>query len=192
MMSHSLPSPERVQAAIEGDALAFEAVIRACIPVVLGWCKRLSGQSVDPEDAAHDILVVVVDRLSHLRDPKAFPAWLFQITRKRLSTLRRRAWFSTWLDHEPADSRLDPEALHHSNDCSRRVQALLNQLPEAQRVVLVLHDLEERSDAETAQMLRIPKGTVKSRLRLGRRALRRLATADGLWPHGLTLAEEVS
>lgn len=187
-MQRSLPSPERIAAAIAGDTLAFEAVVRACLPVVLGWCKRLSGPSVDPEDAAHDILVIVVDRLHGLRDPAAFPAWLFQITRKRLSSLRRRAWFGTMLEWEPVDPRPDPEAQHTSNDCSRRVQALLDRLPETQRMVLVLHDLEERSDAETAAMLGIPKGTVKSRLRLGRAALRKLALADGLWPSGLVLA----
>ena len=187
-MRKSLPSPERIAAAIAGDTLAFEAVVRACLPVVLGWCKRLSGPSVDPEDAAHDILVIVVDRLHGLRDPAAFPAWLFQITRKRLSSLRRRAWFGTMLEWEPVDPRLDPEAQHTSNDCSRRVQALLDRLPETQRMVLVLHDLEERSDAETAMMLGIPKGTVKSRLRLGRAALRKLALEDGLWPSGLMLA----
>ena len=187
-MRKSLPSSERVAAAIAGDTLAFEAVVRACLPVVLGWCKRLSGPSVDPEDAAHDILVIVVDRLHGLRDPAAFPAWLFQITRKRLSSLRRRAWFGTMLEGEPVDPRLDPEAQHTSNDCSRRVQALLDRLPETQRMVLVLHDLEERTDAETAIMLGIPKGTVKSRLRLGRAALRKLALEDGLWPSGLVLA----
>ena len=187
-MRKSLPSSERVAAAIAGDTLAFEAVVRACLPVVLGWCKRLSGPSVDPEDAAHDILVIVVDRLHGLRDPAAFPAWLFQITRKRLSSLRRRAWFGTMLEWEPVDPRLDPEAQHTSKDCSRRVQALLDRLPETQRMVLVLHDLEERSDAETARMLGIPKGTVKSRLRLGRAALRKLALEDGLWPSGLVLA----
>jgi RNA polymerase sigma-70 factor (ECF subfamily) len=187
-MTSSLPSPERVAAAIRGDALAFEAVVRASLPVVLGWCKRLSGPSVDFEDAAHDILVVVVDRLSGLRDPEAYSAWLFQITRKRLASLRRRAWFGTLLEQEPADTRLDPEAQHYSNDCSRRVQALLDELPEKQRIVLVLHDLEERSDAETAAMLGIPKGTVKSRLRLGRHALRKLAMDEGLWPRGLVLA----
>lgn len=187
-MRKSLPSAERVAAAIAGDTMAFEAVVRACLPVVLGWCKRLSGTSVDPEDAAHDILVIVVDRMHGLRDPAAFPAWLFQITRKRLSSLRRRAWFGTMLEWEPVDPRLDPEAQHTSNDCSRRVQALLDRLPEAQRMVLVLHDLEERSDAETAAMLGIPKGTVKSRLRLGRAALRKLALEDGLWPSNLVLA----
>ena len=187
-MRKSLPSAERVAAAIAGDTLAFEAVIRACLPVVLGWCKRLSGPAVDPEDAAHDILVIVVDRMHGLREPAAFPAWLFQITRKRLSSLRRRAWFGTILEWEPVDPRLDPEAQHTSNDCSRRVQALLDRLPETQRMVLVLHDLEERSDAETAAMLGIPKGTVKSRLRLGRAALRKLALEDGLWPSGLVLA----
>lgn len=187
-MRKSLPSAERVAAAIAGDTMAFEAVVKACLPVVLGWCKRLSGPSVDPEDAAHDILVIVVDRMHGLRDPAAFPAWLFQITRKRLSSLRRRAWFGTMLEWEPVDPRLDPEAQHTSNDCSRRVQALLDRLPEAQRMVLVLHDLEERSDAETAAMLGIPKGTVKSRLRLGRAALRKLALEDGLWPSNLVLA----
>lgn len=189
-MNPALPSREQVAQAIHGDEVAVEAVVHRCMPVVLGWCLRLSGPSVDPEDAAHDILLVVMDRLGGLRQPEAFPAWLFQITRKTLASRRRRAWFWGWLDREPLDTRLDPEAEHHSRDCSLRVQAMLDRLPQAQRQVLVLHDLEERSDSETAEILGISKNTVKSRLRAGRGKLRAMALDEGLWPMAAPRAEE--
>ena len=181
-MKPSLPSPELIQRALDGDQLAFEAVISDSVPAVLGWCKRLGGPRVDPEDASHDILLLVVRRLPSLRDPQAYPAWLFQVTRKTLANLRRKMWFSSLLDREPADQRQNPEQLHAQAERIHRIQMLVDQLPLKQRQVVVLHDLEERSDTETAALLNIPKGTVKSRLRAGRLKLRQLALDAELWP----------
>ena len=97
-MKHPLPSPARIQQALDGDELAFEAVVSDSIPTVLGWCERLGGPRVEPEDAAHDILLIVVRKLPALRDPKAYPAWLFHITRKTLANRRRRVWFTSLMD----------------------------------------------------------------------------------------------
>jgi RNA polymerase sigma-70 factor (ECF subfamily) len=68
------------------------------------------------------------------------------------------------------------------------IRAAIRELPTHQREVLVLHDLEERPDSEVAALLGIPRNTVKSRLRRGRRALReRVVDLDS--PE--TLSEEV-
>lgn len=181
-MKHPLPSPARIQQALDGDELAFEAVVSDSIPTVLGWCERLGGPRVEPEDAAHDILLIVVRKLPALRDPKAYPAWLFQITRKTLANRRRRVWFTSLMDREPVDQRENPEQQHARAYRAHRVQQLVDQLPAGQRQVVVLHDLEERSDRETAELLGISKNTVKSRLRAGRIKLRGLALDAGLWP----------
>ena len=164
--------------AIAGDEHASSQVVDCALPVVLGWCLRLCG-GADPEDAAHDVLVVVLERLSGLRQPEAFPAWLFQITRKICASRRRRhrVWGSLFGQASPQAS---PAQLTERQRKARRVQAILDQLTPAHREVLVLHDVEGRSDSEVARLLDIPKGTVKSRLRNGRKAFRERAARAGL------------
>jgi RNA polymerase sigma-70 factor (ECF subfamily) len=184
-MPRPLPSTDTVSAATSGVPGALERLVDESLPVVLGWCKRLLGPRGDPEDAAHDAMVVVIDHIGELRDPVAFPGWLFQITRRVLATHRRRAWLRRWLpgtDTDTADAGPSPERHYLRDETARTVQGLLDQLPEAQRSTLILHDLEGRSDAEVADILGVPKGTVKSRLRLGRQRLKNLAEEAGLIP----------
>ncbi len=184
-MLRPLPSTETVTAAISGVPGALDRVMDDSLPVVLGWCKRLLGPRGDPEDAAHDVLVVVLDHLGELNDPVAFPGWLFQVTRRVLATHRRRAWVRRWIpgaSTETTDLGPSPERRYLRDETARSVQELLDQLPEAQRITLILHDLEDRSDSEVADILGVPKGTVKSRLRLGRARLKTLAEEIGLAP----------
>ncbi|MFT5680909.1 MAG: RNA polymerase sigma-70 factor (ECF subfamily) [Myxococcota bacterium] len=184
-MPRPLPSTDTVAAAIRGVPGALDQVVSTSLPAVLGWCKRLLGPRGDPEDAAHDVLVVLIDHIGTLQDPVAFPGWLFQVTRRVLSTHRRRAWVRHWLpgaSTETTDTGPSPERRYLRDETARSVQELLDQLPEAQRITLILHDLEDRSDAEVADILGVPKGTVKSRLRLGRARLKTLAEGAGLVP----------
>ena len=184
-MNRSLPGTDTVAAAIQGTPGALDRLIDGSLPAVLGWCKRLLGPRGDPEDAAHDVLVVVIDRIGELKDPIAFPSWLFQVTRRVMATHRRRAWVRRWMpgaSTDIVDLGPSPERRYLADEVSRSVQDMLDQLPEAQRITLILHDLEGRSDSEVADLLGIPKGTVKSRLRLGRARLKTLAEAAGLMP----------
>lgn len=184
-MLRPLPSTEIVTAAVRGVPGALDRVMDDSLPVVLGWCKRLLGPRGDPEDATHDVLVVLLDHLGELKDPVAFPSWLFQVTRRVLATHRRRAWLRRWnpeASTETTDLSPSPERRYLRDETARSVQELLDQLPESQRITLILHDLEDRSDAEVADILGVPKGTIKSRLRLGRARLKTLAEAAGLVP----------
>ena len=90
-----------------------------------------------------------------------------------------------WVPGAPVES-IDPgpgpSRWSELSETSRQVQAALDHLPEKQREVLVLCDLEERTAFEVAELLAIPPGTVKSRLRLGRERFRRAARTLGLGP----------
>lgn len=147
------------------------------LPVVLGWCKRLGSGRINAEDAAHDVFEIVLQRLSSLRDPSVFSSWLYGITRRVLAGHRRRAWFRKWLpgiEPEGIDEGPSPFRRAEQSEVAVRVQHALSQLTDAHREVLVLCDLEERADSEVAEMLGVPKGTVKSRLRRARINLRAL------------------
>ncbi|MFZ5477982.1 MAG: RNA polymerase sigma factor [Myxococcota bacterium] len=172
------PSPDLLAAARRGSGEARDALIDAWLPSVVTWCARLGGPRVDPEDAAHDVFIVVLTRLDGLREPERFPSWVFGITRRVLAQHRRRAWWSRWVPGavvDAVDPGRDPDEVAALSETSRRVQAALEELPEAQRTVLILCDLEERADSEVADLLDCPLGTVRSRLRLARERFRRVA-----------------
>jgi len=174
---------ELVAAAASGDQPALDRLVDECLPAVLGWCARLGGPKVDAEDAAHDVMMVVVTRIDRLTKPESFPYWIFGICRNVLRSHRRRAWIARWVPGEPPEQRdRGPLADRRVElgETARRVQSVLSELPAAQREVLVLCDLEERSSSEVATLLGIAQGTVKSRLRLARRRFRLVAGDMGL------------
>lgn len=162
-------TPALLLAVTEGDDEARAALVRAWGPVVLGWCARLGGGAIDVEDVAHEVMLKMLLRLDTLRAPEAFPAWLFSVTRSELNRARRRAWLRRWLPGAPPE-QVAPAADPVANDLIRRVHRALDRLDPSLREVLVLCDLEERTDPEAAQLLGLPVGTVKSRLRRARAA----------------------
>jgi RNA polymerase sigma factor (sigma-70 family) len=174
-----------VRAAREGVPGAMGRLLDQWVPVVIGWCARLGGPTIHPEDAAQDVFERVLDRITVLQSPEAFPSWLFQITRRVLAQHRRRAWFRRWLPDavvEATDPAPDPQRATEGAQITLRVREALAALPSHHREVLVLCDLEERADTEAADLLGIPRNTVKSRLHRARAALRAslkdLAQAD--------------
>ncbi|MEO0603870.1 MAG: RNA polymerase sigma factor [Myxococcota bacterium] len=175
IMTARLPDPQLVLDALGGEQNEVNLLVKAWLPHVYRWCERLGGPGFDSEDAAHEILLVMCRRLHSLRDAGQFPSWLFGITRRTLANHRRRAWWKRWLPAAVVEDRGAPAAQHRSSEISdahRTVWTALSSLTEAHREVIVLCELEERSGSEAAALLGIPLGTVKSRLRSARVALR--------------------
>jgi RNA polymerase sigma-70 factor (ECF subfamily) len=154
---------------------ALDRLCDVWLPVVLGWTTRLGGPRIDPEDAAHDVFLVVFRRIGDVERVEAFKSWLFGITRRVIAAHRRRAWLRRWLPGavpDVATTAADPGRRAEQTQTADRVWVAILALPDHHREVLVLCDLEERADSEVAELLRVPKGTVKSRLRRARLALR--------------------
>jgi len=151
------------------------AGLRELIPLVLGWCKRLGGPHVVAEDAAADVLEIALRKQHGLRDPAALKSWLYSITRRVLASHRRRAWIRRWvpgLTLERMVSPSDPHQQAESSELAQAVRVAIGRLPMHHREVVVLCDLEERTDSEVSEILGVPKNTIKSRLRRARHALR--------------------
>lgn len=185
-------------AAVQGDAAALDRLVVVWGPAVLRWCARLGGPAIDEEDAAHDVFERVFEGLHTLREPGAFPSWLFMTTRRVVSDHRRRARLRRWLPFaeapEPGHTET-PLREHARSALARRVQEVLDGMAPDLREVLVLCEMEERDGPEVAALLDLPLGTLKSRLRRAREqfardAGRRHLTADLLEVDGV--AEGVS
>jgi len=176
-MSLAIPNPSLVPAALAREPGALDALAEAWLPHVYRWCHRLGGPSLDAEDAAHEALIVMCRRLDSVNSPAVFQSWLFNICRKIIANQRKRAWFKRWVPgaavREQEFAGWGPDRSLEARRAAVMVWKVLERLPESQREVLVLVELEERTNAETAELLNIPTGTVKSRLRAAREAFRR-------------------
>lgn len=165
------PSPELLERVCEGDREARRTLFETWAPVVMRWCAHLGGPHVDPEDAAHDVLVTAMTRIHSVQHPDRFDAWMFGITRRVLTAHRRRGWLRRWIPGmmgDVEDLREGPSAAYERTERSAKVRAVLDELPADLREVLVLCDIEERPDEHVAALLGIPTGTAKSRLRRAR------------------------
>lgn len=163
--------PDRVLAAQQGDLLALDELLDETMP----WVGRLCGSiALDAgPDAAQEAMIQVLRDLRTLRDPGALRGWVRRIATREAVRHAERARREPTLDHlertladrEPT-ARLDPLL-------ARDVQRVLEELSPDQRAILVLRDLEGLSEAETAEVLAVARGTIKSRLHRAREAFRK-------------------
>ncbi len=182
-MTRPLPSPDLFHAYRDGSPGAEEELLRAWLPIILAWTDRLGHGLIDVDDAAQEALITVSRTLGRVYDAARFPAWVYGVVRRTVARHRRRVWWRRWVG-EPSPAARDggrtPDRLTEGLEEIRAVRRLLARLPARQAEVMVLCDLEERSQSEAAELLGVPVGTVKSRLRLGRAHFERLATGLGL------------
>lgn len=172
-----MPAPALVAAALADAPHAVDRLAAAWLPHVVRWCHRLGGPGIDAEDAAHETLLVMCRNVGRVRSVDDFPSWLFGVTRRVVANHRRRVWWRRWLpgaSTERADRARGPLETVEARQAAERVWKALDQLSDIQREVLVLCELEERPGSEVAELLGVPLGTVKSRLRLAKEAFRKV------------------
>jgi len=173
-------------ALLAGTPGARQQFYRRHVHTVVRWCARLGGRGVDPEDAAHEVFIVALEKVGRFK-PGRFEPWLFAITRRVVANHRRRAAARTaWAKLTGAQldplrpPRHDPHEASVRSEAWAAVCACLERLSAKHREVLVLCELEDRTAVEVAAMLRIPQGTVYTRLHYAKASFRRAAEQTGL------------
>ncbi|HET9121872.1 MAG TPA: sigma-70 family RNA polymerase sigma factor [Acidiferrobacteraceae bacterium] len=126
------------------------------------------------DDLVQDTMIKALRHQGQLREPEAQAAWLFTILANSYRDHFRRQRDMEDIDDLELAADATPETELADTQIQRKVRAAIIQLPEGQRQVVTLVDLEGFSYVEVAQILSIPSGTVMSRLCRGRQALREL------------------
>lgn len=170
-----------VQRARSGDAAAFEALVRRHLRAAHAVALGVMVDQADAEDICQDAFIAALEQLDALTEPHRFGAWLLRIVRNRaLSALRKRRVRATepleWAVRSASDS--DPARDAARSALRDRLSVALDTLPEHQRQIVLLHDLEEWKHREIGELLGMPEGTVRHHLFLARRALRERLQAD--------------
>ena len=162
---------------VEMRASTFRAMYDAHLDFVWRNLRRLGVSEADAEDRTQEVFVVAHRRFEEFEDRGHGPrAWLFQIVLRVASDARRHrrrhpedpdgglAMGRASIDATQQDAVLRREQLS-------RLDAALDTIDVGRRAVLVLHEIEEMTAPEIAQVLGIPLNTVYSRLRVARTEL---------------------
>lgn len=123
------------------------------------------------DDLVQETLSLGLQKAHQLREPERLNAWLYSILNNCWKQHLRRYRPHEDLDNERPGDELAPEAAVDQLETVTRVRQAVAQLPDQQRRVLALVDLEGLSYCEVASVLEIPMGTVMSRLHRGRKTL---------------------
>jgi RNA polymerase sigma-70 factor, ECF subfamily len=136
---------------------------------------RIGVPESDVADAAQEVFVVVHKRLAEFEGRSKATTWLFAICLRVASDRRRTARAHREIASvDPAHDPSGPDEIAPLDRQRARglLRAILDRLPDEQRIVFCLFELEEMSGDEIAELLDVPVGTVRSRLRLARESFR--------------------
>jgi RNA polymerase sigma-70 factor (ECF subfamily) len=178
-----------IRRARTGDAAAFEVLVDSRIDRCYRLAWSILSSEADAADATQDALVSAWRQLPRLRDPASFDGWLNRIVANAALKARRHRVRLREVSVRPAypgdeTPQSEPRRDLHArtamdefvdNDAIGRA---FDRLRPKDRVILVLHHIEERPVAEIARSLGIPVGTAKWRLHAARRALEKAMEAE--------------
>ena len=178
-------APELVARAARGEPQALARLLEEQRGRIVALARFFTGRNEDAEDLAQDILLRMVLALPTLDCAETFDVWIYRLSRNRcVDHFRRRRLEAGWpSEPEPnvilwRDDVVPPDQALEASQSARRLRAAIRALPRVWRTAIVLRDLQDLPYEEVAARLRVPIGTVKSRINRGRARLAAALTGD--------------
>ena len=180
-----------VRRCVAGDAVAWEEIVQRYNRRIYNICYRFAGSADDAQDLTQEVFIKMYRTLtSYDVERGAFMTWVTTITRNLLVDHFRKSKQDRVTDsidaapseHEDATPLSDkiqdrtptPDASAQSRETRETVHRALQKLSPELREAVILRDLQDMDYREIATVLRVPEGTVKSRINRGRAELARL------------------
>ena len=180
-----------VRRCVAGDAAAWQEIVQQYNRRIYNICYRFSGSTDDAADLTQEVFIKIYRTLGTFDGSKAaFMTWVTTVTRNLLVDHFRKGKYdrvTDSLDATPGnqedglsiadqleDQRSSPEQRVQSQETQKMVQGALQKLSPELREAVILRDLQDMDYKEIAIVLKVPEGTVKSRINRGRTELARL------------------
>jgi RNA polymerase sigma-70 factor, ECF subfamily len=170
-----------IERCLQGDQVAWEAIVRQYWRKVFNVAYKFVGKHDEAEDLAQDIFLKLFKSLDTFDRRANFQTWLISVSRNLCidhyrSIRKERETIDRDVDAgelTPASGDSGPYAALEHADRRALLRRALDGLPPTLRSAVVLRDIQEFSYQEIAVQLRLPEGTVKSRINRGRLELAR-------------------
>jgi RNA polymerase sigma-70 factor (ECF subfamily) len=180
-----------VRRCVAGDAAAWQEIVQQYNRRIYNICYRFSGSPDDAADLAQEVFIKVYRTLGTFDGTRAaFMTWVTTVTRNLLVDHFRKGKYDRVTDSLEAtpggqedgltlgdqleDRSASPEERVRSQQTQKMVHEALQKLSPELREAVILRDLRDMDYKEIAQVLKVPEGTVKSRINRGRTELARL------------------
>ena len=166
-----------------GDAHAFEQLVTAYRNQVFRLALRMCGNEADADEVAQEAFLSAWKGLPNFRGESRFSTWLYQLTTHAAIDLMRREKRQAAAEDideiTAADDGPSPQQQVERTETQREIRSALMQLPEEYRQVLLLRFMQELSYEEIGRALKLPVGTVKSRLNRAKAQLKDILSRSG-------------
>lgn len=175
------------------DPESLEEALELLQKTVFSFSMKVCGQRQDAEDTMQEVLLKSIPNLPKFDSPKALMVWLYKVAKNRCLMSRRKSKFAPKQDlslEELMPDRRELQKLSGSPDGTpetsllrrenaKRLREAVRKLPPEYRLILVLHDMEELSDGDVAEITGLRLGTIRVRLHRARLFVRKeLAKQD--------------
>jgi len=184
--------PELVRRAQRGEAEGLRELVEAAYPSVRRWALVRTGDPMDADDLAQDVMIQMIRKLSTFDHAARFGTWLYTVTRNAAADRLRRSKRRAEMSRDPrAVEALAPQAVRDPGERVQRsevrevVLAFFRDLPARQREVFDLIELQGMTSADAASLLGIEAVSVRASLFKARRTLRaRILSTRPEWSGG--------
>lgn len=179
-----------IETIINGDRSKFNVLVQQWEKPIFNFALRYLGKKELARDIAQQTFIRVYKNINKLRDGKSFSSWIYQIASNlcndELKKISRRDFFSIekfqensenghLMPDELIENKFDqPDAALNQKQIGKIVQKALQQLPEEQRVVIIMKEYQGLKFREIAEALGEPLNTVKSRMYYGLNGLKKI------------------
>ena len=175
---------ELLDRCLAGEDSAWEALLRDYTRKIYNLCYRFTGRVEEAEDVTQEVFIKVFQTLkSYDAAQGSFSTWLNRVARNHLVDHYRRTRkdrVTSSLEDELSEAeqkpspQMEPTGEVESRERRETLQLALDRLSPDLREAVILRDLHDLDYEEIAQVLRVPQGTVKSRINRGRLELGRV------------------
>lgn len=180
---------ELVERFKSGDRRAFDEIVRRYQHRVYSLALRWMGNEQVAHEVAQDVFIALYRSLERFRGDAQLSTWIYRVVvnhckNRRLYRRRRKMDRHEPLEGDRSDDDAPkrqlagdgpaPDAGVHQSEAEQLIRAALEQLPEDQRAIIVMRDIEDLTYEEIGELLDLPRGTVKSRLHRARTHLARV------------------
>src|SRR5512145_2057336 len=178
IVSGGISDAECVRRLQRGDTEAFAVLVERHQRSIFNLLYRMLGDYDDAAEVSQEAFLSAYRSIKSFRGDSSFSTWLYRIAVNHANTRRKSA--ALWQQRtarlkslEPVgDGGPDPADVLEQKEVRERVQAALNSLESEDATIILLRDLQDVPYETVAEVLKIPIGTVKSRLHRARRALK--------------------
>lgn len=182
---------EFIKALKRGEEWAFRKLYREYAPKIGAFARTYFG-SDDIDDVIQEVMMRVYKGIKKFKGNSSLSTWIYKITMNVCNTLyeknkkKNEKVFSVQNDDEEndidiVDTDKNVQKEVHKELIYEKIMEIIEKLPEKERLLIKLRDIDGLPYGEIAEILGIPEGTVKSRLHSAREKLKKYLEEEGLY-----------